>query len=97
MTALIIEKNINLMFFIKALLTQIEIEVFTSPNAQDGLKVLREHKNIHHIISDSKFTDMDSVEFMLEAASIQGKDSVTLVSPRQFFDFLGSALSPVNN
>ena len=92
MTALIIEENSNLLSFIKVLLTQSGIEVFTSRNAQDGLEVLRKNKHINQIVSDSKFADMDSVEFMLKAARIQGKDSVTIVSPRQFFDFLGSAL-----
>lgn len=92
MTVLVIEKNGDLLSFIKDLLRNSGIEVLTSSNGQTGLNVLKKNKNVHYIISDPKLPDMDMIEFLLKAASVQGKDSVTLVSPQQFFEFLGSTL-----
>lgn len=90
MTVLVIEKNGDLLSFIKDLLSNCGIDVLTSSNGQIGLNVLKKNKNVHYIISDPKLPDMDMIEFLLKAASVQGKDSVTLVPPQQFFEFLGS-------
>ncbi len=92
MNVLVIEKDVTSLSFLKDLLTHSGFEVLTSKNTQEGLEVLGENKDINCIISDPEFSDIDTVEFAIQAASIQDKDSVAIVSPRQFFEFLGAVL-----
>ena len=92
MRVLVIEKDTDVPLFLKDLLSRSGFEVFTSASGRNGLEVLREHKTVDYIIADSKFADIEGIEFSLQAASIQGKASVTLVCPEELFDVLGSIL-----
>jgi DNA-binding NtrC family response regulator len=86
MSVLVIEKDADMLFFLNRILTFSGFEVLASEGGQKGLEVLKENKNVNYIISNSRLSDMNEIEFAIQAASIQGKPSVTLISVKQFFD-----------